>query len=88
MAQRDIGRTALAGTLDMMMREIAVGIVRHIDREVEERGLKLDAPSEFLGMLYSGGMMHTLRWWIIEDKPIDADKLEEYTTNFFMQYFD
>lgn len=87
-AQRDIGRTALAGTLDMMMREIAIGIVRHINREVEERGIELDIPSEFLGMLYAGGMMHTLRWWIMEDKPISAEELERYTTDFFMQHFE
>lgn len=87
-AKRDIGRTALAGTLDMVMREIAVGIVRHIDAEAAERGLELKAPSEFLGMLYAGGMVHTLRWWINEDAPISAEDLERYTTDFFMRYFE
>lgn len=35
-----------------------------------------------------GGMIHTLRWWLINNEPIPAEELEQNSTMFLVNYLD
>lgn len=83
---RNMGKTALAGSLDMVIRQAAAGITERIEREAQDRGLELGTTPEMISMFYSGGMIHTLRWWLINDEPIPADELERNCTLFLTRY--
>lgn len=83
---RNMGKTALAGSLDMVMRQAAAGIAERIEREAKKGALALDTTPEMISMFYSGGMIHTLRWWLINDEPIPADELERNCTLFLTRY--
>lgn len=87
MTKHAMGRTTLAGTLDMMMKQMAEGIAIHIDQQAKQNGWKLEVTSEFLSVLYSGAMVHSLRWWLFENKPIPKEDLIKHTTTMFMNYF-
>lgn len=82
-AQNSLGKTALAGSLDIMMRQIAEGIEVHAAREFPD----VRVPAHFASMFYSGAMLHTLRWWLQEGRPIDADELVASTTDLFLAYY-
>ena len=82
-AQNSLGKTALAGSLDIMMRQIAEGIEVHAAREFPDAKVS----AHFASMFYSGAMLHTLRWWLQEGKPIDADELVASTTDLFLAYY-
>lgn len=84
--RRSVGRGAMAGSLDMMMAQIAKGIAERIDGEFARSGRELDAPSDFTSMYYAGGMMHAMRWWLFEGKPFSAEDLERHCTEMLMTY--
>lgn len=88
MTKNALGRTAVAGTLDLMMNQIAEGIVQRIDVEAARCGLKLELPSELLAITYAGGMVHGLRWWLFKGKPVSKDELVENTTNLLLSYLE
>lgn len=77
--KRNFGQATLAGTLDMMVRQISVGISERVKREDPEC-----PDAEFVGMFYAGGLVHTLRWWLAEDADMSADGLEERSTAILM----
>lgn len=83
---RNMGKTALAGSLDMVMRQAALGIAERIVSEAHEREITLDTTPEMISMFYAGGMIHTLRWWLINDEPIPAEELERNSTLFLLRY--
>lgn len=83
---RNMGKTALAGSLDMVMRQAALGIAERIEAEAKRSGIELDTTPEAVSMFYAGGMIHTLRWWLIEDQPISAEELERTSTGFLLGY--
>jgi len=66
-----------------MMRQIAEGIEVHAAREFPDAKVS----AHFASMFYSGAMLHTLRWWLQEGKPIDADELVASTTDLFLAYY-
>lgn len=68
--RHNFGQAVLAGTLDMMVRQIALGISERVE----------GGDGEFLGMFYAGGLVHTLRWWLTEDTDLSAEELEERST--------
>lgn len=84
----NFGETALAGSLDMVMRQAAVGIADHILGYAEANGITLHGGADFISLFYCGGMVHTLRWWLINDKPCSAEELERNCTDFLMRYLD
>lgn len=85
---RNMGKTALAGSLDMMTQQVAAGIAERIESKARESGIELDTTPEMISMFYSGGMIHTLRWWLMEDQPISAEELERNCTAFLMRYLE
>lgn len=85
---QNLGKTALAGSLDMVMRQAAEGIAERVSRYAEEKGIALEATPEFISLFYAGGMVHTLRWWIANDEPIPAEELERNCTEYLMRYLD
>ena len=84
--RRNIGKTALAGSLDMLMSQAATGIAEKVSAEAERRGVALSHSPEFISMFYAGGMVHTLRWWLTNEMPISADALEEGSTDFLLRF--
>lgn len=86
LARANMGRTTEVGSIDLMVAQIARGISERAAREAERAGRELPLPADFLGMFYSGGMVHTLRWWIMEGKPITAEELADHTMRFLEPY--
>lgn len=84
----NLGKTALAGSLDMVMRQAAIGIAERVETHARNNGLKLEGSPEFISMFYAGGMVHTLRWWLTNDEPCSAEELERNCTDFLMRYVD
>lgn len=87
-ARYNFGRGVPAGTLDMMVDQLADGIVKKVVELYERTGQTPGVPAEFLGLFYAAGLIHTLRWWFAEGKPMSADDLEAHSTEFLMRYFD
>lgn len=85
-AKLALGNTALVGTLDMMMQQIAVGIARMIETQAKQDGIKLPVSSEYLSIIYAGGMVHGLRWWLASDKPLPRDKMIRANTEMLTKY--
>jgi AcrR family transcriptional regulator len=83
---RNIGKTALTGSLDMVMNQAAAGIAEKVSSEANRQGIVLSATPEFISMFYAGGMVHTLRWWLTNEMPISADALEEGSTDFLLRF--
>ena len=82
----NLGKTSMAGSLDMVMREAAAGIAERVASYAQETGIALSGSPEFISMFYAGGMVHTLRWWLIEGEPCSANELERDCTAFLMRY--
>jgi len=90
-----IGSTASVGTIDMIVKQTAEGIAKRAAQGLasseskagSKTGSQTDAPVQFLAYFYSAGMVYTLRWWFFEGKPISADQLEQYCTNFLMRCY-
>ena len=83
-----LGQTVPVSTIDMIIKQIAEGITQRAARELERRNRVSEMPIEFLGFFYSAGMVHTLRWWLFTGKPVSAEALEQYCTDFLMSCFD
>ncbi len=83
---KTMGRNALAGSLDMIMEQVAIGVAQHVDAYAFENGFALDAEPEFISLFYTGGMVHTLRYWMLAGKPFPVDDLVEGSTEFLMRY--
>lgn len=83
-----MGKNALAGSLDMIMEQIAVGITQHVEHHARKNGIELAATPEFISLFYTGGMIHTLRSWMLAGKPFPADDLVEQSTEFLMRYLE
>lgn len=88
MMRHSLGRTAMAGSLDMMMGQIAEGIAERIAGQAAERDWQLKTSPQLISMFYAGGMMHTLRWWITASAPCPAEDLEHHATEFLMRYLE
>lgn len=78
----------LVSTTDMMVAQIADGIISRIKTYCETNSISLEASPEFIGAFYSSGVMHMLRWWISEGKPFSAEELEKNCTAFLRRYLD
>lgn len=83
---RNMGKTTLAGSLDMVMKQAAAGIADRIAEAARNGSIAIDTTPEMISMFYSGGMIHTLRWWLINEEPIPAEELERNCTRFLMRY--
>ncbi|MGI6221215.1 MAG: TetR/AcrR family transcriptional regulator [Coriobacteriales bacterium] len=80
LARNAMGRRAEVEIIDMLTRQIAVGIFEHLDAYARNEGIELDVPADFAALYYAGGMMQTLRWWIDAGQPIPAEELERRCT--------
>ena len=84
-ARSTIGQTALMSTIDMVIVQISEGITLRLARDFDEKKCHPAMPAEFLGIFYSAGMVHTLRWWLFNGKPVSAEQLERHCTEFLMR---
>ena len=84
---RAMGKTSLSGLLDMVIDQAAYGITEHVAAYADEKSLKNVRP-ELVGALYTGGMVHAMRTWLIADKPFSADELVRTSTDFIMRYME
>ena len=79
--------TASVGIIDMIIRQIAEGITIRLARKLESEEHGEDVPVDLLGIFYSAGMVHTLRWWFLEGKPFSAETIEQYCTAFLVHCY-
>jgi len=61
--------------------------MKHAAQELDGMEHHAKMPVEFLGYFYSAGMVHTLRWWFFEEKPVAPELLEQYCTAFLMRCY-
>jgi AcrR family transcriptional regulator len=87
LAKRSLGRTVLARNIDLIIKQIADGIVELAVRDCERENQTLSVSVDFIALFYSGGMMHTLRWWFLEDKPISASELVDSSMTYLERFF-
>lgn len=85
--RHNINDSTLTLNMDTLVNHIAAGLIERLEQEDKASGRRSGPPAQFIGMFYSGGMMHTLRWWLQPGKPISARKLEEYATDYVMGYY-
>ncbi|MCL1847760.1 MAG: TetR/AcrR family transcriptional regulator [Coriobacteriia bacterium] len=82
-----MGRTVPVSTVDMIVTHISEGIISRAERGLNRDGHTPGKPVELLGYFYSAGMLHTLRWWYFEGKPVAPELLEQYCTDFLMRCY-
>lgn len=83
-----VGGHIAAETLDMVVDQVADGIITRIKSHCAKEGITPTASPEFIGMFYSAGLVHMLRRWISEGQPISSDELEANCTAFLRRYLD
>ena len=83
-----MGQKVPVSTIDMIIKHISEGIIMRAEHGLVHDGHTLGKPIELLGYFYSAGMLHTLRWWFFEGKPIASELLEQYCTDFLMRCYD
>ena len=69
-AKRLIDDTMAVVLLDMIVKEMARGIVARL-RSDDDTGL----PPMLQAVFYSGGLVQALRWWLSENRPITKEEL-------------
>lgn len=79
---------ATAETIDLIVNQVADGIVARIKTHCAREGITLQAPAKFIGLYYSSALVHMLRWWIAEDQPISVEELEAWSTAFLARYLE
>ena len=77
-----------AGVLDMVVSQIADGIVSRIELWCEREGVVLSVSPEFVGDFYSAGLVHTMRAWISRGQPFPPEELERRCTEFLRRYLE
>ena len=82
-----LGQKVPVSTIDLIIKQIAEGITQRAARGLEGKRQQPETPIELLGLYYSAGMVHTLRWWYFEEKPFPAETLEQLCTDFLMRCY-
>lgn len=80
-----LGPNMPAETLDSIVVQIAEGIGERIETYAREEGIELAASPRFLSLHYAGGLIHTLREWIADGRPIPQEELARITTEALMR---
>jgi AcrR family transcriptional regulator len=84
LVRNHLGQAMVTETMDMIVNQIAEGIVLRIERYPSYVNGEIAVSAKFIGIFYAGGLLQTLRWWTREGKPISAAELERQSTNFLM----
>jgi AcrR family transcriptional regulator len=87
LTRNSVVRASHVNHIDLMVKQIADGIIKCAVRDCERTNRSLPIPVDFLGMYYSSGMMHTLRWWISEGRPISVEELIDFSTVYLEHFF-
>ena len=69
LARHAMGPGMLADTMDMIVVQIADGIVLRIHSEQDAGTVDASISAEAVGLFYSAGIAHSMRWWLLDDKP-------------------
>lgn len=85
---KTMGKNALVEVLDMVMEQVAVGIAQRVEAYATDHGIKLDVPSGFVSLFYTGGMVHTLRLWMLAGKPFPKETLVKSSTDFLTRFLE
>lgn len=88
-AQRHLlGHEITADMHDMIVDQVADGIIKLVRAYCEEHGIAPEASPEFIGTFYAAGLVHMLRMWLFDEQPYSAEELERLTTDFLWRYLD
>lgn len=72
-----MGQHMLVDTMDMAVLQAADGIIARIEHAAEEGAMSLVVPARTVGIYYAAGLLHTMRWWILDDDPAPIDEVVE-----------
>jgi AcrR family transcriptional regulator len=84
LVRNSLGQAAFAEVMDLVIRQLAEGIIQRIEETPDYRNGRIAASAELIGTFYAGGLLQTLRWWISENEPISAEDLERQSTDFLL----
>jgi AcrR family transcriptional regulator len=84
LVRNSLGQTTLLEVMDLIVRQLAAGIIQRIEETPDYRNGRIVASSELIGTFYAGGLLQTLRWWISENEPMSAEDLERQSTGFLL----
>jgi hypothetical protein len=84
LVRNSLGQATLAEVMDLVVRQLATGIIQRIEETPDYRNGRIAASAELIGTFYAGGLLQTLRWWFNENGPISAEELEQQSTDFLL----
>ncbi len=73
------------GVLDMIVAQVADGIITRIDQAQAEGCADPEIPAWFLGTFYSYGMVHMMRSWLIDRQGLTKEDLERFCTTILLR---
>lgn len=70
-----MGAAMSADMMDMAIVQVADGIIARI-RSAQDKGeIASSINAEAVGLYYSAGLMHAMRWWLLDDQSANANVL-------------
>ncbi|MDR1605221.1 MAG: TetR/AcrR family transcriptional regulator [Gracilibacteraceae bacterium] len=78
----NIEQAMLTETMDMVVKQIAAGIIQRLKQLPNYRNNT--ASAEFIGIFYAAGLLQTLRWWLKNGKPVTAEQIEKQATSLLL----
>ncbi|MBQ3302257.1 MAG: TetR/AcrR family transcriptional regulator [Eggerthellaceae bacterium] len=70
-----MGSAMLADTMDMAIVQVADGIISRIHVMQDAGAIDSSVSAEAVGLYYSAGLVHAMRWWLLDGNPQEADEL-------------
>lgn len=70
-----MGPAMLADTMDMVIVQVADGIIARIHAAQDANEIDGEINAEAVGLYYSAGLVHAMRWWLLDAKFADANSL-------------
>lgn len=71
---------------DMIVNQVADGIIKRIKALCAEKEITPSASPEFIGTFYAAGLVHMLRMWLFDQQPYTVEELEHASTNFLRRF--
>ena len=72
-----MGPAMLADTMDLVIIQVADGIVSRIHAMQDASAIDGSVSAETVGLYYSAGLVHAMRWWLLDGQPAEAEGLVE-----------
>ena len=72
-----MGAAMSADMMDMAIIQVADGIIARIHATQDKGEIDSSINAEAVGLYYSAGLMHAMRWWLLDGRLAEAEDLVE-----------